>query len=93
MSCQLPLFLQGPNDTLHYIVSTAGPSSPTILLLRTDVITATLNINWKSFSGNKSKDLAGAVKLVSKDGKTVSADVESVIIVDRVSRSLLICDN
>lgn len=71
-------------------MSTAGPSSPTVLLLRSDVVTATLKIDWRLFSGNSSKDLYGAVALVSNVGKPVSANVESVIIIDRVSYDLFI---
>ncbi|XP_039268041.2 glycosylated lysosomal membrane protein A-like [Styela clava] len=76
---------QGENDSLHYILSTVGPSPPSILLLRSNDESAILSVNWTKFLLPNLEDTFGSVKLVSENlTEEVDVDVENVIIFDRL---------
>jgi len=63
--------LQGKDDSFHYVVSSIGPSFPTVLLLKSDHRDAIIDIDWNRLlivPLNKSH-LQGAISLVDRDSR------------------------
>ncbi|XP_076820473.1 glycosylated lysosomal membrane protein A-like [Clavelina lepadiformis] len=60
---------QAEVDCLHYVITTVGPTSPTLLLLKSASNTSRVHIFWDKLLHPNSSVVEGAVHLVDENGK------------------------